>query len=168
MKDINTLLSDLRDLMTADDCPVAGPVDAATLAELINNAPPADWDFHKRSVYEDIRLLLINRKDYAEMFSLMDGAEYNGMTLYNLVQSANNEPLWSNIYVRNIEARDNEIFIDPHLTDKVLIGEDGTSVFLYNAVQDCFEIRDRVATDYVTEAHHQFSDFLSAVMDTVA
>ncbi|MEJ1269089.1 hypothetical protein WDV93_25570 [Pantoea ananatis] len=92
MKDLNTLLSGLRDLMATDDYPVAGPVDAATLAGLINNAPPADWDFHKKSAYEDIRLLLINRKDYAEMFSIMDGAEYNGMTLYNLVQTANNGP----------------------------------------------------------------------------
>lgn len=168
MKDMNTLLSNLRDLMTAEDYPVADPVDTAALAGLINNAPSADWDFHKKSACEDIRLLLINRKDYAEMFSIMDGAEYNGMTLYNLVQTANNEPLWSNIYVRNIEARDNEIFIDPDLTDKVLIGEDGMSVFVFNPVQDCFEIRDRVATDYVTEAHHPFSDFLSAVMGTVA
>jgi hypothetical protein len=32
MEDLNTLLSDLRDLMAANDYPVAGPVDAATLA----------------------------------------------------------------------------------------------------------------------------------------
>ncbi|MGP2522146.1 hypothetical protein ACTUSX_19960 [Pantoea ananatis] len=99
---MNTLLSNLRDRMTAEDYPVADPVDTAALAGLINNAPPADWDFHKKSACEDIRLLLINRKDYAEMFSIMDGAEYNGMTLYNLVQTANNEPLWSNIYIRNV------------------------------------------------------------------
>ncbi|MGP2522145.1 hypothetical protein ACTUSX_19955 [Pantoea ananatis] len=42
------------------------------------------------------------------------------------------------------------------------------SVFVYNPFQDCFEIRDRVATDYATEAHRPFSDFLSAVMGTVA
>lgn len=31
-----------------------------------------------------------------------------------------------NIYIRNFEARDNEIYVDPNLTDKVLIGEDVT------------------------------------------
>lgn len=168
MKDLNTLLSDLRDLMAADDYPVAGPVDAATMAGIINNPPPADWDFHKKSAYEDIRLLLINRKDYAEMFSLMDGFEYNGLTLYNLVQAADNEPLWSNIYVRNFEARDNEICDDPNLTDKVLIGEDGMSLLAYAPAEDSFEIRDKAATDYVIESHPKFSDFLRAVIGTVA
>jgi hypothetical protein len=52
------------------------------------------------------------------------------MSFNNLVSFADNELIWSSIYVRTVEARDNEIGIYPDLTDKVLIGEDGMSVFV--------------------------------------
>ena len=88
--------------------------------------------------------------------------------LYSMVQAENGEPVWSNIYIRNFETRDNEIYVDPNLSDKVLIGEDGMSVFAYSFTDDCFEIRDKASTDYVIESHTNFSALLSALIDMVS
>lgn len=167
MKDTTQLLGTLKNLMAADDYPVASPIAPDVMTDLMDKAPPAEWESHKKSVYGDIQRLLNSKPDYAEMLSVMDGFEYNGLTMFNLVQAENDEPLWSNIYVRNFEARDNEIYVDPNLTDKVLIGEDGMSLFAYSFNEDCFEIRDKASTDYVIESHKNFSDLLSALIDTV-
>ena len=167
MKDTNQLIGIFKALMIANNYPVANPVAPDVMADLMRKAVPAEWDAQKRRVYEDIQRLMINRLDYSDMFKIMDGLEYNGLTLYSMVQAENAEPVWSNIYIRNFETRDNEIYVDPNLSDKVLIGEDGMSVFAYSFREDCFEIRDKASTDYVIESHVHFSELLSALVDTV-
>ncbi|ECF7019573.1 DUF4926 domain-containing protein [Salmonella enterica] len=157
----------LKTLLVDNNYPVANPVDPDVMADLMRKAAPADWDAQKRKVFEDIQRLMIHRLDYSDMFEIMDGLEYNGLTLYSLVQAENDEPVWSNIYIRNFETRDNDIYVDPNLSDKVLIGEDGMSVFAYSFNDDCFEIRDKASTDYVIESHTNFSELLSALIDTV-
>ena len=134
----------------------------------MRKAAPAEWDAQKRRGYEDIKRLMINRPDYSDMFNIMDGLEYNGLTLYSMVQAENGEPVWSNIYIRNVETRDNDIYVDPNLSDKVLIGEDGMSVFAYSFTDDCFAIRDKASTDYVIESCSNFSELLSALIDSVS
>lgn len=168
MKETRQLIGILNTLMVANNYPIAHPVDPNVMADLMRKTPPTEWDTPKKTAYEDIQRLMINRLDYAEMFNVMDGAEYNGLTLYNMVQAENGEPLWSNIYVRNVETRDNEIYVDPNLTDKVLIGEDGMSIFAYSFTEDCFQMRDKASTEYVIESHKKFSDFLSALINTVS
>lgn len=141
MKDTNQLIGIFNTLMVANNYPVANPVASDVMADLMREAAPAEWDAQKRRVYEDIQRLMINRLDYSDMFKIMDGLEYNGLMLYSMVQAENGEPVWSNIYIRNFETRDNEIYVDPNLSDKVLIGEDGMSVFAYSFTDNCFEIR---------------------------
>lgn len=158
----------LKMLLVANNYPVANPVDPDVMMDLMRKATPTEWDAQKKRVYEDIQCLMINRLDYSDMFNIMDGLEYNGLTLYSLVQAENGEPVWSNIYIRNVDTRENEIYVDPNLTDKVLIGEDGISVFAYNFTDDCFEIRDKASTDYVIESHPSFSELLSTLIDTVS
>lgn len=102
------------------------------------------------------------------MFNIMDGGEYNGMTLYSLVQAENGEPAWSNIFVRNFDTRINEIYVDPNLNDKVVIGEEGMSVIVYSFTDDRFEIRDKVSSDYVIESHTNFTGLLSALIEPVS
>jgi len=138
------------------------------MADLMRKVAPVDWDAQKRRVYEDIQRLMINRPDYSDMFNIMNGVEYKGLTLYSMVQAENGEPVWSNIYIRNVETRDNDIYVDPNLSDKVLIGEDGMSVFAYSFTDVCFEIRDKASTDYVIESYSNFSELLSALIDTVS
>ncbi|MEW9204983.1 YrhA family protein [Citrobacter werkmanii] len=157
----------LKTLLVDNNYPVANPVDPDVMADLMRKAAPAEWDAQKRKVFEDIQRLMIHRLDYSDMFEIMDGLEYNGLTLYSLVQADNDEPVWSNIYIRNFETRDNDIYVDPNLSDKVLIGEDGMSVFAYSFKDDCFEIRDKASTGYVIESHINFSTLLSALIDTV-
>ncbi|UAN17869.1 YrhA family protein [Enterobacter asburiae] len=155
----------LKTLLVDNNYPVANPVDPDIMADLMRKAAPAEWDAQRRRVYEDIQRLMINRLDYSEMFKIMDGFEYNGLTLYSVVQAENGEPVWSNIYIRNFETRDNEMYVDPNLSDKVLIGEDVLSLFAYNFANDCFEIRDKASTDYVIESHANFSALLSAMIN---
>ncbi|EDI1748341.1 DUF4926 domain-containing protein [Salmonella enterica] len=158
----------LKTLLLDNNYPVANPVDPDVMSDLMRKAAPAEWDAQKRRVYEDIQHLMIKRLDYSDMFQIMDGLEYNGLTLYSMVQAENGEPVWSNIYIRNFETRDNEIYVDPNLSDKVLIGEDGMSVFAYSFKDDCFEIHDKASTDYVIESHTNFNALLSALIDTVS
>lgn len=168
MKDTNQLIGIFNTLMVANNYPVANPVASDVMADLMREAAPAEWDAQKRGVYEDIQRLMINRLDYSDMFKIMDGLEYNGLMLYSMVQAENGEPVWSNIYIRNFETRDNEIYVDPNLSDKVLIGEDGMSVFAYSFTDNCFEIRDKASTGYVIESHTNFSALLSALIDMVS
>lgn len=167
MNDTSKMIGIFSTLMVSNNYPVTSPAAPETMADLIRNPAPTEWDETKRGVYADIQRLMINRPDYAEMFELMDGLEYNGLTLYDLTQAENGEPLWSNIYIRNIDTRTDEIYIDPNLTDKVLIGQDGISVFVFSPKDDCFQIRDSVSTDYVIESYATFSDLLSALIDTI-
>ncbi|MNM35507.1 hypothetical protein D3C81_462050 [compost metagenome] len=167
MNDTNTMIGIFNTMMVSDNYPVTGPVSADTLADLMRNPAPVEWDEVKRGVYADIQRLVINRPDYADMLKIMDGLEYNGLILYDLTQAENGELLWSNIYIRNIDTRIDESYVDPNLADKVLIGQDGMSVFVYSLKDDCFQIRDRVSTDYVIESHATFAGLLSALIDTV-
>lgn len=153
----------LKKLLVENNYPVVNPVDPDVMADLMRQIAPAEWKAQKRKVFEDIQRLMIKRLDYSDMFKIMDGFEYNGLTLYSVVQAENGEPVWSNIYIRNFETRYN----DPNLSDNVLIGEDILSLFAYNFADDCFEIRDKASTDYVIETYTNFSTLLSALIDTV-
>lgn len=153
----------LKKLLVENNYPVVNPVDPDVMADLMRQIAPAEWKAQKRKVFEDIQRLMIKRLDYSDIFKIMDGFEYNGLTLYSVVQAENGEPVWSNIYIRNFETRYN----DPNLSDKVLIGEDILSLLAYNFAEDCFEIRDKASTDYVIETYANFSTFLSVLIDTV-
>lgn len=167
MEEINRLISIFNSLMVADNYPVTRPVAQQVMVDLMQGTPPSEWAEHKKSTFTDVQRLLNTRQDYCHLFGLMDGLEYNGLTLYNLVQAENGEPLWSNLFIRNFDVRDSDIYVDPNLSDTVVIGEDGMSVFAYSFTENHFEIRDKAATDYVIEAHDQFSEFLSATLNTV-
>lgn len=164
----NSTTQQLKEVDGCRSLPLASPVAPEVLKDLICNPPPVEWADHKKSAYIDIQKLIKTVLDYAQVFNAMDGFEYNGLTFYNLVQAENENLLWSNIYIRNFEARDNEIYVDPNLTDKVLIGEDGMSLFAYSFADDCFQIRDKASTDYVIESHTEFDRFLSSLIQTVS
>ena len=154
-------------MLVENNYPVVNSVDPDVMADLMRQIAPAEWKAQKRKVFEDIQRLMFKRLDYSDMFKIMDGFKYNGLTLYSVVQAENGEPVWSNIYIRNVEIRDNDIYVDPNLTDKVLIGEDAMSAFAYNFKDDCFEIRDKASTEVAIESHVNFSEMLSALIDTM-
>uniref|UniRef100_UPI000CFBE70D YrhA family protein n=1 Tax=Cronobacter sakazakii TaxID=28141 RepID=UPI000CFBE70D len=119
----------LKTLLVDNNYPVANPVNPEVMADVMRKAPPAEWDTQKKKVYEDIQRLMINRPDYSDMFQIMDGLEYNGLTLYSM----------ANIYIRNVETHNNESAIDSNLSDKVLIGRNEMFVFVYSFTDDRFE-----------------------------
>nr|MDQ6120625.1 YrhA family protein [Klebsiella pneumoniae subsp. pneumoniae] len=84
------------------------------------------------------------------------------------MQAENGEPAWSNIFVRNFDTRINEIYVDPNLIGKVVIGEEGMSVIVYSFTDDRFEIRDKVSSDYVIGSHTHFNGLLSASLSRSA
>ncbi|KEA51444.1 hypothetical protein DT73_17160 [Mangrovibacter sp. MFB070] len=167
MNDTKQCINQFKKLMVADKYHVTNPVPAKVMSDLMQSLPPADWDETKQKVFYDIQKLLSIRPEYAQLFNEMDGLEYNGLTIYSLAQAENGIPSWDNIYIQNLDNRDNDIYASPHLTDKIIIGEDGMSVFCYNFTDNVFEIRDRVAPDYVIESHKDFADFLTALYSTV-
>lgn len=47
MKSTDELLGMFKTLMTADNYPIANPVNPAVMADLMRNAPPAEWGSQK-------------------------------------------------------------------------------------------------------------------------
>ncbi len=68
----------------------------------------------------------------------------------------------------HFDTRINEIYVDPNLIGKVVIGEEGMSVIVYSFTDDRFEIRDKVSSDYVIESHTHFNGLLSALIEPVS
>ena len=148
----------LKTLLVDNNYPVANPVNPEVMADVMRKAPPAEWDTQKKKVYEDIQRLMINRPDYSDMFQIMDGLEYNGLTLYSM----------ANIYIRNVETHNNESAIDSNLSDKVLIGRNEMFVFVYSFTDDRFEIRDKTSPDHVIATYAHFNESLSAIIDSLS
>lgn len=164
----NSTTQQLKEVDGCRSLPFSQPGSPGSLERLNLQSASSGVGRSQKSAYIDIQKLIKTVIDYAQVFNAMDGFEYNGLTFYNLVQAENENLLWSNIYIRNFEARDNEIYVDPNLTDKVLIGEDGMSLFAYSFADDCFQIRDKASTDYVIESHTEFDRFLSSLIQTVS
>lgn len=148
----------LKTLLVDNNYPVANPVNPEVMADLMRKAPPAEWDTQKKKVYEDIQRLMINRPDYSDMFQIMDGLEYNGLTLYSM----------ANIYIRNFEIHNKESAIDSNLSDKVLIGGNEMFVFAYSFTDDRFEIRDKTSRDHVIATYAHFNELLSTIIDSLS
>ncbi|EPN9327357.1 YrhA family protein [Cronobacter sakazakii] len=148
----------LKTLLVDNNYPVANPVNPEVMADLMRKAPPAEWDTQKKKVYEDIQRLMINRPDYSDMFQIMDGLEYNGLTLYSM----------ANIYIRNVEIHNKESAIDSNLSVKVLIGGNEMFVFVYSFTDDRFEIRDKTSRDHVIATYAHFNELLSAIIDSLS
>ncbi|MCS5873375.1 hypothetical protein LN650_13725 [Klebsiella pneumoniae subsp. pneumoniae] len=70
--------------MVEGNYPVADPVDPDVMADLMHKVAPVEWEDKKEGSMRIFNDLLISRPDYADMFNIMDGGEYNGMTLYSL------------------------------------------------------------------------------------
>lgn len=167
MHDTKQCITQFKKLMIANDYHVAAPVPAEIMSDLMCTPAPIDWDEKKRNIFSDIQKLLSTQSDYTELFNEMDEFEYSGLTIYSFIQTENEIPTWDNIYIQNIGNRDNNIYVSPHLSDKIIIGEDGMSFFSYNFTDAVFEIRDRVAPDYLIESYKNFTDLLTALHSTV-
>ena len=94
----------------------------------------------------------------------MDGFEYNGLTMFSLSIP---EPIVKNFFIMNEFYRNND-YLDPELQERLVIGEDGMSLFTYDTKMNLFEIRDNASSESIYGSFDNFTDFLREILDTVA
>lgn len=145
---------------------VASPLSKDMLDFLTGETAPEEWSEVKKEIFADVKKLLEDKEDAKYFYSQMDGFEYNAATIYGFSQAINGELSWSNIYMMNFYFRDNDVYVDPDLAKNIVIGEDSISYFVYDMGHKTFEVRDRVATDYIVESYNQLNDLLKYIITT--
>lgn len=163
------LITKLRNMMVHDNYPINDPVSESFLKSIMHKSitsggPNAELE----SISNDIALLLVAQPDYVDFIENMDGFEYDGLILYSFSVRGEGDKLpVNNIFLYNDNFRFNDIYVDPNLSERVVIGQDSISLFTYDAKVNLFEIRDNVGTDNVFASFSNFTDFLSEILDTV-
>lgn len=160
---ITDLLFELRKMMTDLEYPIEQPINASFLDSLTKRrrktaSPILD------QIGNETCLLLVNQPDYTKFIETMDGFEYNGLTMFSLSIP---EPIVKNLFIMNEFYRNND-YLDPELQERLVIGEDGMSLFTYDTKMNLFEIRDNASSESIYSSFDKFTDFLREILDTVA
>ncbi|MGX5026398.1 YrhA family protein [Enterobacter asburiae] len=163
-KAIDKSIEVLKKRMITYNYPVATPLAHDVQDFIQREIPPAEWEEMKKNTHKDIKKIFEEKKDIKYFYDKIDGFEYNAATIYGFSQVKDGELLWSNIYTNNFYFRDNEVYVDPDLAENIVIGEDSISYFVYDIEKQRFEVRDRVATDYIVESYINFNDLLKHII----
>lgn len=160
---VTDLLIELRKMMTDLEYPIEQPINASFLDSLAKKrrktaSPILD------QIGNETCLLLVNQPDYTKFIEKMDGFEYNGLTMFSLSIP---EPIVKNLFIMNEFYRNND-YLDPELQERLVIGEDGMSLFTYDTKMNLFEIRDNASSESIYGSYDNFTDFLREILDTVA
>lgn len=160
---VTDLLIELRKMMTDLEYPIEQPINASFLDSLTKKrrktaSPILD------QIGNETCLLLVNQPDYTKFIEKMDGFEYNGLTMFSLSIP---EPIVKNLFIMNEFYRNND-YSDPELQERLVIGEDGMSLFTYDTKMNLFEIRDNASSGSIYGSFDNFTDFLREILDTVA
>lgn len=164
------LITKLRNMMEHDNYPINDPVSESFLNSMMRKSTSsASIGAELESISNDIVLLLVAQPDYVDFLENMDGFEYDGLILYSFsVKSEGDKPPVNNIFLYNDNFRFNDIYSDPNLSERIVIGQDSISLFTYDFRENIFQIRDNVGTENVFGSFSNFTDFLSDILDTVA
>ena len=160
---VTDLLIELRKMMTDLEYPIEQPINASFLDSLTKKrrktaSPILD------QIGNETCLLLVNQPDYTKFIEKMDGFEYNGLTMFSLSIP---EPIVKNLFIMNEFYRNND-YLDPESKERLVIGEDGMSLFTYDTKMNLFEIRDNASSESIYGSFDNFTDFLREILDTVA
>lgn len=160
---VTDLLIELRKMMADLEYPIEQPINASFLDSLTKKrrktaSPMLD------QIGNETCLLLVNQPDYTKFIEKMDGFEYNGLTMFSLSIP---EPIVKNLFIMNEFYRNND-YLDPELQERLVIGEDGMSLFTYDTKMNLFEIRDNASSESIYGSFDNFTDFLREILDTVA
>lgn len=164
-QDLDKSIKILKNNMITYHYDIAPPITQEIYDFVQKETPPAEWNEIKKNVHKDIKRLFEERDDIKYFYEKIDGLTFNAATIYGFSQFIDGELLWSNIYLMNFNARDNEIFIDSDLKDNVLLGEDSMSFFLYNTKNRTFEIIDKIAPG-VLQTCNEFNGILQYIITT--
>ncbi|WNT38043.1 YrhA family protein [Enterobacter cloacae] len=159
---VTDMLIELRKMMADLEYPVEQPINALFLDSLTKKRAQTSSPILDQIGNEACHLL-VNQPDYTTFIETMDGFEYNGLTMFSLSIP---EPIIKNFFIMNEFYRNND-YLDPELQQRLVIGEDGISLFTYDAKVNLFEIRDNASTGSIYGSFDNFSDFLKEIITTI-
>lgn len=158
------MLDNLKNEMIKWEYPIQDPIKDSFIESITKRKSTTDTSPTLKDLANELCILFVNQPDYISFLETMDGFEYDGLTLYSLSVP---EPLIKNLFVVNEFYRNNDDYIDPDLAKRLVIGENGISLFTYDIKNNLFEIRDNVGTENVFGSFSNFADFLSEILNTV-
>ena len=161
---IYNMMDKLKKDMTRWDYPVQTPIKKYFIESILKRESTTEASLLLDKITDELCVLFDNHPEYVTFLKCMDGFEYDGLTLYSLSVP---EPIIKNLFVMNEFYRNNDDYIDPDLATRLVIGENGTSLFTYDTKMDLFEIRDNVSTESIYGSFNSFTDFLTVILDTV-
>lgn len=157
-------------MMEHHNYPINDPVSESFLNSMMRKSTSSERvNAELEFISNDIALLLIAQPDYVDLLENMDGFEYDGLILYSFsAKGEGDKPPVNNIFLYNDNFRFNDIYSDPNLSERIMIGQDSISLFTYDFRGNIFQIRDNVGTENFFGTYSNFTDFLSDILDTVA
>lgn len=164
-KNISEILNDLKSKMNNWKYPIEAPIAHQYIESITKRKATSNLSAMLEKLGDEVCLLFANHPDYVTFLKTMDGFEFDGLILFSLSIP---EPLVRNLFVMNDFYRDNDDFINPDLSERLVIGNDSISIFTYDSKTNLFEIRDKIGTDNIFGAFSNFTDFLSEILETVA
>lgn len=167
---IDMMVNELSKLMEDYRYRIYPPVSTNFLESMTKaNSSSTDLPPVLEDINNDILSFLKKQSDYFYFLNKMDGFEFDGVILYSfaLQLEENNVPV-NNIFLYNDNFRNNDIFVNTDLSERVVIGQDSISFFTYDLKENVYQIRDNVGTEKIFGLFDNFSDFLREILDTVA
>ncbi|WP_029696796.1 YrhA family protein [Franconibacter pulveris 601] len=162
--DLNKMIIELKTLMINSAYQIEPPVKKEFFDSILNKSVHSTPSLILNQIAREFYFLLIKQPDYGEFLKHMDGFEYNGLRLFSI---SNPEPAIKNIFLINEYYRNNDIYRDPVLQERLVIGEDGMSLFTYDAKKDLFEIRDSAASESVYGEFDNFTQLLAEMIASI-
>lgn len=162
--DLNKMVIELKTLMINSAYQIEPPVKKEFFDSILNKSVHSTPSLILNQIAREFYFLLIKQPDYVDFLKHMDGFEYNGLRLFSV---SNPEPAVKNVFLINEYYRNNDIYKDPVLQERLVIGDDGMSLFTYDATKYLFEIRDSAASESVYGKFDNFTHFLAEIVETI-
>ncbi|MGG7524158.1 YrhA family protein [bacterium BS0013] len=168
-KDIDMIVNELSKLMVDCGYRVNPPVNTNFLESMVKvNSSKNDLPVVLEEINNDIVSFLEKQPDYFYFLRKMDGFEFDGVMLYSFALQLEEDDIpVNNIFLYNDNFRNNDIYVNPDLSERVVIGQDSISFFTYDLERNVYQIRDNVGTEKVFGSFVNFSDFLKEILDAV-
>ncbi|WP_275397930.1 YrhA family protein [Citrobacter portucalensis] len=161
---ISVILQDLKSMMDYYKYETTPPISKRFIESLKNTNIETNVNPTLKILANETNNLIINQPDYLTFLEIMDGFEYNGLRVFSLSIP---EPLVKNLFLVNEFYRNNDDYINPDLAERLVIGDDSTSLFTYDTKSCLFEIRDNIGTDNIFGTFKSFTELLNETLDTV-
>ncbi|WP_039056425.1 YrhA family protein [Enterobacter sp. Bisph1] len=167
--DIEMMLDELTTLM--EDCGyrINPPVSTDFLDSMFKvNSSKTELPLTLKSINNDIVLFLKNQPEYLNFIKKMDGFEFDGVMLYSFAVQLEEDALpINNIFLYNDNFRNNDIYVNSDLSERLVIGQDSISFFTYDLDKNVYQIRDNVGTENIFGSFYSFHDFLKEILQVV-